>query len=68
MTAAELVTRIEAFCQANRMAESTFGRFAVNDGKLVSRLRSGGSITIETLVKIEAALAKSPASLPEAAA
>jgi hypothetical protein len=28
-----------------RMAESTFGRLAVNDGKLVSRLRLGGDVT-----------------------
>ena len=30
------------------MAESTFGRRAVNDGKLVHRLREGKRITIDT--------------------
>ncbi len=34
------------------MAESTFGRRAVNDGKLVQRLREGGRITLDTLERI----------------
>lgn len=58
MTEAELLTRIESYCAANGMAESTFGRRVVNDGKLVDRLRAGKSITLETLRKIEAALAE----------
>jgi len=36
------------------MAESTFGRLAVNDGKLVSRLRFGGRVTIETVERVKA--------------
>ena len=39
------------------MAESTFGRRAVNDGKLVQRLREGKRITIDTLNRIEACIA-----------
>lgn len=35
------------------MAESTFGRLAVNDGKLVTRLRTGGRVTIETVNKVQ---------------
>src|SRR5262245_6836980 len=34
------------------MAESTFGRRAVNDGKLVSRLRIGGRVTMETVDRV----------------
>jgi hypothetical protein len=34
------------------MAESTFGRLAVNDGKLVNRLRFGGRVTIETVERV----------------
>src|SRR5262249_49319706 len=37
----ELVSEIVAFCRRVGMAESTFGRRAVNDGKFVSRLRVG---------------------------
>jgi hypothetical protein len=34
------------------MAESTFGRRAVNDGKFVSRLRDGARVTPETLDRV----------------
>src|SRR5258708_8009804 len=34
------------------MAESTFGRRGVNDGKLVSRLRIGGRVTMETVERV----------------
>ena len=47
------------------MAESTFGRRAVNDGKLVHRLREGKRITIDTLNRIEAYIA---AGSPDGAA
>jgi hypothetical protein len=35
------------------MAESTFGRLAVNDGKLVSRLRFGGRVTTDTVTRVQ---------------
>lgn len=53
----EILTRIETHCTQHKIAESTFGRLAVNDGKLVARLRSGGSINLRTLMRIEEALA-----------
>src|SRR2546430_2271752 len=34
------------------MAESTFGRRAVNDGKLVGRLRIGGRVTVEPVGRV----------------
>jgi hypothetical protein len=47
------------------MAESTFGRRAVNDGKLVHRLREGKRITIDTLDRIQAYIAASmPGGVP----
>ena len=48
-----LLSRIEEYCRATNTAESTFGRIAVNDGKLMSRMRAGGSITLKTLQRIE---------------
>ncbi len=51
-SAKNLLAEIEAHCRRNRVAESTFGRQAVNDGKLCSRLRSGKSVTLETVNKI----------------
>src|SRR5260221_3255736 len=49
MTAEQLLSEIADYCRRAGMAESTFGRHAVNDGKLVSRLRIGGRLTMETL-------------------
>jgi hypothetical protein len=47
-----LLDSIQAFCRRHGMAESTFGRRAVNDGKFVSRLRDGARVTPETLERI----------------
>src|SRR6201996_785990 len=50
----QLLAQISEFCRNADMAESTFGRRAVNDGKLVHRLREGKRITIDTLERIQA--------------
>jgi hypothetical protein len=47
-----LLRDIESFCQQAGIAESTFGREAVNDGKLCSRLRNGRSVTLETAARV----------------
>ena len=64
MTVARLLTRIERHCRQANIAETTFGRHAVNDGKLVKRLRAGRSITLATLRRIEAALTSAAAVGP----
>ena len=48
-----LVDTIAAFCRRTGMAESTFGRHAVNDGKFVGRLRDGARVTPETLARVK---------------
>lgn len=53
MTHAPLLAEIERFIAATGMGESYFGRRAVNDGKLVRRLRSGRPIEVDTVVKIK---------------
>src|ERR1700710_1399214 len=55
----EILRQISEFCRQADMAESTFGRRAVNDGKLVHRLREGKRITIDTLDRIQAYIAAS---------
>ena len=50
--ARELLEEISDFCRASGLAESTFGRAAITDGKLVSRLRNGGRITTHTLDRL----------------
>lgn len=48
----ELVSEIEKFCRDNRLAESTFGRLAVGNSKLMTRLRNGQGVTLRTVDKI----------------
>src|SRR5450631_2774985 len=57
MNAQELLQEISEYCRHTGLAESTFGRRAVNDGKLASRLRHGGRITTETLDRIRGFMA-----------
>jgi hypothetical protein len=64
-----LLDSISAFCRSSGIAESTFGRRAVNDGKFVARLRDGARITPETLDRVTSFLeshgATAPATPPE---
>lgn len=48
----KLLKEIEDFLASAPLAPATFGRKAVNDGKLVSRLRAGSSVTLETAARI----------------
>src|SRR5258708_2792560 len=57
MTAQELLVQISDYCRQTGLAESTFGRRAVNDGKLAARLRNGGRITTETVDRVRAFIA-----------
>ncbi len=50
----ELLAEISAFVRQAGMAETTFGRRACNDGKLVARLRSGKGVTTRTVEKLRA--------------
>src|SRR5258707_9349980 len=61
----QILSQISEFCRQADMAESTFGRRAVNDGKLVHRLREGKRITIDTLDRIQAYMSASmPGGVP----
>ena len=53
MSKDQLLAAVIEFCKEYKMAESTFGRKAVNDGKFVSRLRTGARVTPETFEKIK---------------
>jgi hypothetical protein len=59
-----LLDSIADFCRSSGIAESTFGRRAVNDGKFVARLRDGARITPETLDRVTNFLEKHGASAP----
>ena len=60
----QILQEISEFCRMRGLAESTFGRRAVNDGKLASRLRNGGRITTDTLDRIRAFMARNADGVP----
>lgn len=55
---AKLLSEIERYLVAADMHASTFGLLALNDGKLVMRLRAGSSVTLRTADKIRAWMAE----------
>lgn len=55
----QLLAEISAFCQRAEIAESTFGRRVVNDGKFVTRLRFGGRVTTHTTELVRGYIADS---------
>jgi hypothetical protein len=61
MNAQQLLQEISDYCRQTGLAESTFCRRAVNDGKLASRLRNGGRITTDTLDRIQGFMQAHPA-------
>src|SRR5579883_1627928 len=64
MNAQQLLQEISDYCRQAGLAESTFGRRAVNDGKLAARLRNGGRITTDTLDRIHGFMAAHPPQGP----
>ena len=60
MQRSEILEQISVYCRTAGLAESTFGRRAVNDGKLVTRIRDGGRITERTLNRIRSFIAGNP--------
>src|SRR5271154_3000694 len=64
MNAQQLLQEISDYCRSSGLAESTFGRRAVNDGKLTARLRNGGRITTDTLDRIHGFMAAHPPQEP----
>ncbi len=60
-----LLDSISEFCRRANMAESTFGRRAVNDGKFVARLRDGARITPETLERVSEFLTTQGVAAPQ---
>ena len=47
-----LLGEIETYCRISGIAESTFGKLVVNDGKLCARLRDGKNVTLDTADRI----------------
>src|SRR5438477_12206270 len=47
-----LLSEITSYCREAKVAETTFGRLAVNDGKFVGRLRNGSRVTTDTVQRV----------------
>jgi hypothetical protein len=62
-----LLDRIIEFCSQQKIAESTFGRRAVNDGKFVARLRNGSRMTPETWERVSQFITKNGGVAPSRA-
>lgn len=60
MESKALISEIVDYCRKAGVAESTFGRFSVNDGKFVNRLRTGGRITTTTLERVRSFISANP--------
>jgi len=67
VTRETLLSEIDDFLSRSGMKASTFGKRVVNDGKLVNRLREGGSVSIETAAKICDFVREEPQDASEAA-
>jgi hypothetical protein len=48
----QLLAEIEAFLRTRKIAATTFGKLAVNDGKFVGRMREGGNLTVKTIDRV----------------
>jgi SAM-dependent methyltransferase len=59
MTDAEiLLAQIDDACRRLRIAQTTFGRLSVNDGKFVNRLQQGGKVTLQTVDRVHRFIAE----------
>ncbi|WP_186415379.1 hypothetical protein [Pannonibacter sp. P2PFMT1] len=52
MNQADLLALIEGAAAKAGISTTTFGRHAVNDGKLVGRLRDGKTVTLRTVENV----------------
>jgi hypothetical protein len=53
-TVEQLLQDIDRHLAVTGVAETTFGRLAVNDGKFVGRLREGAGVTVATVDRVRA--------------
>lgn len=59
-----LLSEINAYRARVGMAETRFGRLALNDGHFVRRLREGGNITLRTVDRVRAFMRASESAAP----
>ena len=55
---ADILRKVDEFGAEHSMAPSTFGRLALGDGSLVSNIKSGRSLTLESAQRLVAFMAE----------
>jgi hypothetical protein len=63
-----IIGDVEIYLARTGMAETTFGRKALNDGKAIKRLRAGKRMWPETVQKLRSFMAENPPPPAPAAA
>lgn len=51
-TDADVLARIETFCERHDMKPTTFGRLSIGDGNLVANLKAERSLTLKTAGRV----------------
>ncbi|MFN3474055.1 MAG: hypothetical protein ACK4ZW_08425 [Blastomonas sp.] len=64
---AEMLERIEAFCELHGMGAAAFGRASIGDPSLITNLRGTRSLTLKTANKIADFMASYEAQQADAA-
>ena len=55
-----LIEQIKAYCEARAISLTTFGSYAVRDGKFVERLERGGQCLPSTAARVLAYMDENP--------
>jgi len=64
---ADLLARVDRFCQRTGMSKARLATIVVNDGKFFDRIAAGGSTTVKTYERFVAWLAEAERGLAGAA-
>lgn len=49
----ELIAEIEAYCARANITQTDFGKYVLNNGNFVTRLKHGSSPTLRTIARVQ---------------
>lgn len=56
----DFLSDIDAYLEQRRISETALGKAAVNDGKFVSRIRSGKGVTVRLVERVREYMRENP--------